>query len=552
MRFAMFEFRTISTRIQFFSLLVLVTVFAALVAVQAASVSSSLRAVSFKGFKAATIRFAPEIASNLRWKKAGAVEADCKRLVDDQNLVAQAAFLFDEAGAPIAHCATNRFGTPFEMKELAPEYLNLAFGASAVAERDGRLLVVVPVVFGKDSDKVGTAVVAWSLAEINEDVHATVVTMTLFALGGLAVAMVILSVVVLVTAARPLRSITAAVATLASGNLDVKIPNRRRADEIGKIAAALLIFRSNEEERRAIAGRADEERNEAERSRIAETQRVADAVQQNIGGIVKSLSAMAERMRADAGGLSTSSSTAVSLSQSAAASADLASQNVQAVASAAEEMSASIAEIRRMTNDATEVSMAAARNTETAEHRVSALVQSAEKIGEVIGIIEGIASQTNLLALNATIEAARAGEAGKGFAVVASEVKNLAAQTIRATAEIGSHIEAIRREVAESSAAIGEALHAVSGIDKINAEVASAITQQDAATREIAQSAALAAGKTTEVSTSVANASSTAADAGLAAERVRGASAELLGEANALENSVSELIARIRREAKAA
>jgi methyl-accepting chemotaxis protein len=552
MRFAMRGFRTISTRIQFFSLLVLVAVFAALVAVQGASVSSSLRAVSFKGFKAATIRFAPEIASNLRWKKAGAVEADCKRLVDDQNLVAQAAFLFDEAGAPVARCATTRFGTPFELKELAPEYANLAIGASAAAERDGRLLVVVPVVFGKDSEKVGTAAVAWSLAEIDADVHATVVTMTLSALAGLAVAMLILSAVVIVTAARPLRSITAAVATLASGNLDVKIPSSRREDEIGKIAAALLIFRSNEEERRAIAGRAEAERNEAERNRIAETQRVADAVQENIGGIVKSLSAMAERMRADAGGLSTSSSTAVSLSQSAASSASLASENVQAVASAAEEMSASIAEIRRMTAEATEVSMAAARNTETAEQRVAALVQSAEKIGEVIGIIEGIASQTNLLALNATIEAARAGEAGKGFAVVASEVKNLAAQTIKATAEIGSHIETIRREVAESSAAIGEALRAVSGIDKINAEVASAITQQDAATREIAESAALAAGKTTEVSSSVANASSTATEAGHAAERVRGVSGELAGEASALEDSVSELIARIRTEAKAA
>ena len=39
------------------------------------------------------------------------------------------------------------------------------------------------------------------------------------------------------------------------------------------------------------------------------------------------------------------------------------------------------------------------------------------------------------------IEAARAGEAGKGFAVVASEVKALAAQTAKATADIGSQID---------------------------------------------------------------------------------------------------------------
>jgi methyl-accepting chemotaxis protein len=135
---------------------------------------------------------------------------------------------------------------------------------------------------------------------------------------------------------------------------------------------------------------------------------------------------------------------------------------------------------------------------------------------------------------------------------VAGEVKSLAAQTIKATAEIGSHIEAIRREVAESSTAIGEALRAVSGIDQINASVAGAITQQDGATREIAEGAALAASKTTEVSTTIANASATASDAGLGAERVRGVSGELAMQASALEASVAELIARIRAEAQAA
>ena len=101
------------------------------------------------------------------------------------------------------------------------------------------------------------------------------------------------------------------------------------------------------------------------------------------------------------------------------------------------------------TEVATTAATAVAGNDRTADIReeITSLQDEISQVGKVAEQIDAIAKQTNLLALNATIEAARAGDAGKGFAVVAGEVKNLSAQTARATAEVGEVMENLRRRV---------------------------------------------------------------------------------------------------------
>ena len=340
----------------------------------------------------------------------------------------------------------------------------------------------------------------------------------------------------------PIRSICATMRQLADGDTRIAIPAQDRHDEIGEMAATLVVFRDSMVRTAQLTVEQDTGRRHAAEATHAALIAMADTIESELAAALEKVGSRSAGMAKTAVEMTASAGRTGASAQGAATAADVALRNAETVSSAAEQLAASIREIGSRVDQSTAVVGRAVAAGGEARRTMETLHDNVARIGAVAEMIGEIAARTNLLALNATIEAARAGDAGKGFAVVASEVKQLATQTARSTQDITRHIAEVKTATGTSVAAVGRIEQTIEEINAIAGSIAAAVEQQGAATAEIARNVSQTAAAANEMTSRINEVSGEATRTAQHVIQVRDELTVLNADVSELKHSVTRVV----------
>jgi methyl-accepting chemotaxis protein len=520
--------------------------FLVMVGLQARDQRQSLVNLAVADLTAKTTQLGNAMRVGFMGHDGSAIETEYKPIADAPDTQLASLASFNDDGSLLLKFANEKL-TAVDLTQIlatAPDVL--AKGETLIKETPSHLIVAVPVMSLRGTKVIGALAIAWSLDAQNAAVSKALRSQTIVALVVMIVLLGLLALLLRRMVVRPLRDITEVMRRLAAGETGVAIPAANRRDEIGAMAASVIVFRDTAEEVARIEAGREEQKRQAEDARRQALLQLAARLESSVKTVADSVAGAASQVELSARSMAEAAETATGQTSAVAAASEETSVSIQTVASAAEELSASIGELGRQAAGSASVAEGAVQEAGATSTKVEHLETAAGRIGEVVKLISAIAAQTNLLALNATIEAARAGDAGKGFAVVASEVKSLAAQTGRATEEITAQVTEIRTATQEVVSAIHGIEATIAKISEIAGAMTASIDQQGQATQEIARNVQQAATGAGEVSETIIGVTRIASDTGRTAGNILGAAGDLVRQSDLLTQSLNEFLAAAR------
>jgi methyl-accepting chemotaxis protein len=343
-----------------------------------------------------------------------------------------------------------------------------------------------------------------------------------------------------------LKRISAAMLALSRNDADVEIPCRTDKDEVGAMAAALVVFKDNVT--RIVELNRDQEslKQASAETRRRELNELANSFEGSVHRVVESVSVSSLSMKEAAEAMSGVAENTNNRTVHVIQQAEETDSQVTAVASATHQLAVSISDVAERAGGAAKVANEVGEESRVMREKMAILVASVGEINEVAETIGTIASQTNLLALNATIEAARAGDAGRGFAVVASEVKTLASQTTAATRAIAGQIEAVQAATTAAVQFIETFTGKVAAISESTSQIAHAVDEQRQSVDEIGSAAHKIAQSTKDLSLAIIAVREDAGKTSAAALNSYTSAVALGGHATELKDTMERFLTDIR------